>query len=325
MRALVLLVPALVSLHGQDGVSFEKLHHDFGKISADRRASYRFKVFNRGKVPVQIKQVVPSCGCTSTVAGQWYIKPGESTELEIAFDPKGFRGVVHKSVQVIGEVLGTETMPFNQTLTFQAEVIRDIVPSTSTLFFNEVPRTGTRKSTFTLASGNGQAVKVKRVEIPGAPFLSANVRPNGLDAVIEVNFEGKAVPPGKTSGVETLTAQIENNPQNPYVRTSIQWDLKARIHAAPERVAWVDTAGKELRANLVLTHADAKPFRVLSAQCTSPLLRVEGLGAPAAAKHELKVVLGADNRGGVLNEWITFQTDDPDQPELKLRVSAVLR
>jgi len=324
MRSLVLLVPAILSLQGQDTIAFDKTHHDFGKISADRKVSHRFKVFNRGQAPLQIKQVVPSCGCTSSVSGQWYLKPGESTDLEIAFDPKGFRGSIHKSVQVTGEVVTTPPTPFTQTLTFQAEVIREIIPSTTTLFFQDVPRTGSKKVQLILASGDGQAVRVTKVEVPGAPFLSTSVHQNGLDAVVDVTFEGKTVPPGKTSGVETLTAQT-SNPRVPYVRTSIQWELKARIHASPERIAWVETAGKELRANLTLTQADGKPFRVLGAECTSPLLRVEGAGGAGAPKHELKVVLGANNRGGTLNEWITLKTDDADQPEVKLRVSAVLR
>ena len=80
-------------------------------------------------------------------------------------------------------------------------MVREIVPSTSTLFFNEVPRTGSRKATLTLASGNGQAVKVTRVDVPGAPFLATSIRQNGLDAVIDVAFDGKAVPLGRTNGV----------------------------------------------------------------------------------------------------------------------------
>lgn len=323
MRSLVLLVPALLSLHGQDTVVFDKTHHDFGRISADRRVTHQFRVFNRGNAPIQIKQVIPSCGCTSTVSGQWYLKPGESTNLEIAFDPHGFRGAVHKSVQVVGEVASNPPASFSHSLTFQAEVVQEIVPSTSTLFFSDVPRTGSRKATLTLASGNGQAVKVERVEIPGAPYLSSSVRSNGKDAMIDVTLVGKAVPQGKTSGVDTMTVQTGNS-RVPYVRTRIQWDLKARILAKPERIAWVDKAGKELRTNLILSHADGKAFRVTNVQCTSSHLRVEGTGGAAAAKHELQVLLDAKSRG-IVNEWITLQTDEPDQPELKLRVSAVLR
>lgn len=322
MRILALLVPALMSLHGQD-ITFDKTHHDFGRISPDRRVTHQFKVTNRGKEPVQIKQVIPSCGCTSTVSGQWYLKPGESTNLEVAFDPHGFRGTVHKSVQVLGEVASNPPVGFSHTLSFQANVVQEIVPSTSTLFFNEVPRTGSRKATLTLSPGNGQPVKVTRVEIPGAPYLSASVRPNGREAVIDVTFNGRAVPQGKTNGVDTMTVQTTSS-RVPYVRTSIQWDLKARIQPKPERIAWVDHAGKELRSNLVLTHADGKAFRVTNAQCTSSHIRVEGVGAAAAPKQELHVVMDAKSRG-VINEWITLQTDEPDQPELKLRVSAVLR
>ena len=45
----------------------------------------------------------------------------------------------------------------------------------------------------------------------------------------------------------------------------------------------------------------------------------------AAARHDLQVVLSDKARAGLYTEKITLTLDDPDQPELDLRVSADLR
>ena len=325
MRILAfLLLPALFALQAQDTMLFQAPHHDFGRITHERLATHRFKAHNQTKFPVQIKQVLPSCGCTSTVAGQWYLKPDESTELEVSFDPKGFIGAVHKSVHVIGEIASDPPTPFSQVLSFEAQVQRGVMPSTSTLFFQGMSRTATRKATLILASGDNQPVKVTRMEIPGAPYLSTSMRQDGMSVEVTVTFDGKRVPIGHNNGVNTLAIQT-THPQTPYVYTNIQWDLRARINTTPERLAWVDNAGKELSAKLTLNHADNRPFRVLKGTCTSPHIKVEGLNDTAAVAHELRVVLAPSARSGVMNEWLTLETDDPEQPELKLRVTAVLR
>jgi len=55
------------------------------------------------------------------------------------------------------------------------------------------------------------------------------------------------------------------------------------------------------------------------------LIQVEGIGKPAAVRQELTVTLGAKARAGNYNEHILFTLDDTDQPEIDVRLSAVLR
>ncbi len=301
-------------------LSFAKLHHNFGRISADRKVSYRFKATNTGGAPLQIKQVVPSCGCTYTLVGQWYLKPGESTEIEATFNPAGMRGMVRKSMQVISED------PVNPatTLSFEAEVIQEIMPSTTALFFDDVLRNAPRKATLRLESGNGQPVQVLDAKAPGALYLSASFRSEGKDVVVEVALDGRKIPASHSSGVDVLTIRT-NSERMPLIPINVQWALRPSVTASPARLAWVESAGKELRATLTLKHADGKPFRVLSAKPTHPLLRVEGIGRAAAVQQELTVFLGAKAQVGSYNERVVLTLDDPDQPEMEIRVSAVLR
>ena len=68
-------------------IAIEQPHFDFGRIYADTKAVHRFKVANKGAAPLNISRLIPSCGCTSTVIGQWTLDPGESTEVEATFNP----------------------------------------------------------------------------------------------------------------------------------------------------------------------------------------------------------------------------------------------
>ena len=322
MRRIVPIVLCSVCLAQaqQPVLKFAKLHHDFGRISADRKVSYRFKATNAGTAPLQIKQVVPSCGCTYTVVGQWYLKAGESTEIEATFNPAGMRGAVRKSMQVVSD----DPVNSSITLSFEAEVIQEIMPSTTALFFDEVARTAPRKATLRLESGNGQPVQVIDAKAPGAPYLWATFHSEGKAVVVEILMDGRKVPANRLSGVDVVTIRTRSE-RMPIIPVNVQWALRPSITATPARIAWVEKAGKELRATIALKHADGKPFRVLSAKSTHPSLRVDGYGKAASVQQELVVTLGAQARAGNYNERVVLHLDDPEQPEMEIRVSAVLR
>lgn len=322
VRPVSLCLPVLLTLVAQAQapvISFNKTHHDFGKVDADRKASYRFKATNTGKAPLQIHRTDASCGCTSTVVGKWYLPPGESTDVEVVFDPRAFRGHVRKSLQVVS----SDPVTPSATLTFEAEVVSEITPSTTALFFPDVSRLGTRKATVRLRSGNGRPVQVTETRSPGAPYLSAAVRAEGLDAIVDVTIDGRRLPPGQASGLDILTLRT-NSERVPQIPLDVQWEVKPAVTATPDRLAWVEAAGKPLSAKVVLTSPDGKPFRVMGARPSRSEIGVLGLQATAAARQELTVNFQV-SKAGMYQETLVLQLDHPEQTELRLRVSAVLR
>jgi hypothetical protein len=115
------------------------------------------------------------------------------------------------------------------------------------------------------------------------------------------------------------------NPKVPSITLTVQWEMRASVSTEPVRVAWKAPAGTELKSKVVLTQVDGKPFRILSTKTTNPLVQVQADGAnKAAATQEVEVILAAEARPGLYNEKITFALDDPDQPQLDLRVAASL-
>lgn len=321
-RLLFACAPAFVAvtlLAQAPVISFDKVHHDFGRITPDRKVAAKYRVSNTGNAQLNITQVRPSCGCTYTMLGKWSLAPGEGTEIEAMFDPKGLKGGVRKSIEVVCNDPKTPTL----SLTLEAEVVQEIMPSVESVYFHQAHKSATARSQIRYASGNGEPVQIVDVKAPGAPFLTFAYRPEGKDLVMEVTFDGRKVPAGQFRGVEQATVRF-TNPRMSQLPLNIQWDLKPSIQASPVELVFQDAAGKELRQKLSLKQADGRSFRVTGTHPTLQGMRVEGLNQKGS-NLELTVILPASLKAGRYSEVLSISTDDPDQPKLTVRVVALLK
>ena len=320
--ALLLTIPALVFAAqdpAQPAIGFDSMHFDFGKMSPDKKVSHKFKVLNKGTAVLNITGVNPSCGCTYTAPAKWSLMPGESTEIEAIFNPAGFRGPIRKSLVVISN----DPKAPSQTLTFEAEIVQEINLKSNSIFFLDVPRTKPMNSSLRLESGNGEKVEITEVKAAGAPYYRFSHRNEDKDAVLGITFDGKLVPSGQQRGADTITVR-HTNPRVPPIVLTSQWELKPAITASPDKVVWQERAGKELRAKLVLKSTTGKPFVLKFESCTNANVRVEGLSNQPAEQQEFTVVLGKGAKPGTTNDWLTLSTSDPDQPQLLVRIAAIL-
>jgi hypothetical protein len=319
LRRLLLACAAATLMAQAPIISFDKVHHDFGRIPPDRKVSAKYRVANTGNAYLNITQVRPSCGCTYTMLGKWSLAPGESTEIEATFDPRGVKGLVRKSIEVVCDDPKTPAI----TLSLEAEVVQEIMPSVESVYFHQAQKSFTTRSQIRYSSGNGEPVQIVDVKAPGAPFLTFAYRPEGKDLVLEVAFDGHKVPAGQLRGVETATVRF-TNPRVSQLPLNIQWDLKPSIQPSPVELVFQDTVGKELRQRLTLKQVDGRPFRVTGVRPSLQGMRVEGLDQKAA-HVELTVILPANLQAGHYSEILALSTDDPDQPGLTIRVVALLK
>ncbi|MBL6444796.1 DUF1573 domain-containing protein [Fulvivirga sp. 29W222] len=74
--------------------------HDFGKIGDDKSISTKFTLTNTGHTPLEIRQTKSNCTCATAKLKRDKLKPGESTELEVTFNPQGRRGNQQKSITI---------------------------------------------------------------------------------------------------------------------------------------------------------------------------------------------------------------------------------
>lgn len=81
-------------------IVFEATDFDFGKVDSGVLIKHDFLFTNTGNQVLELSEVRPSCGCTST--GDWdkKVDPGKTGKIHIEFNTMGYGGQVHKTIFV---------------------------------------------------------------------------------------------------------------------------------------------------------------------------------------------------------------------------------
>jgi hypothetical protein len=79
----------------------DKTTFNFGTINQKSKVNHEYRVTNSGKTDLIIRKVSASCGCTVVKPEQNVIKPGESTTLQVSFNPEGKSGDQNYAITVI--------------------------------------------------------------------------------------------------------------------------------------------------------------------------------------------------------------------------------
>jgi hypothetical protein len=82
-------------------IQFAEKEFDFGKLNSGDVVKHSFRFTNIGTAMLEIKEVRPSCGCTT--AGVWdkQVEPGGIGSIPLQFNSTGFGGAVAKVATVI--------------------------------------------------------------------------------------------------------------------------------------------------------------------------------------------------------------------------------
>jgi hypothetical protein len=77
--------------------------HDFGTVSQGTTLVHQFKIGNTGAEVLQISEVKPACGCTTT--GEWphTLAPGASGLIPVQLDTTHFIGPVTKTISIFSD------------------------------------------------------------------------------------------------------------------------------------------------------------------------------------------------------------------------------
>lgn len=102
-----IVVTSLSSVFAQDKkeeqkpeIAFEKTVHDFGTIWDGVAKEYSFEFTNKGKVPLILSNVQPSCGCTAPAWPREPIMPGQKAKIVVVYSPGGYRNAFSKTITV---------------------------------------------------------------------------------------------------------------------------------------------------------------------------------------------------------------------------------
>ena len=120
LALIFLFAGVYISAQTRDAnISFEKDVHDFGKINeADGTVKVNFSFTNTGSVPLMIKQVHASCGCTSPGWSKEPVLPGKKGFVSATYNPKNRPGPFSKTITVVSNATTA-----NKVLSIRGDVI----------------------------------------------------------------------------------------------------------------------------------------------------------------------------------------------------------
>jgi hypothetical protein len=73
---------------------------DFGSIKKGQIVKHDFQIKNNLPGKLTINDVTTSCGCTASAARKKILAPGESTQITVEFNSKGYNGQTSQFVYV---------------------------------------------------------------------------------------------------------------------------------------------------------------------------------------------------------------------------------
>ncbi len=99
-------------------IMFEKVIHDFGVISKREAVTTQFVFANNGKKDLHIRKIALNCSCAKAYSDSDVIKPGQSSNITVTFDPSTRGGFEQKVITVFSN----DPVGKTQKLTIKATV-----------------------------------------------------------------------------------------------------------------------------------------------------------------------------------------------------------
>lgn len=93
---------------------------DFGRVREGQIVKHAFSLKNESDKTLTIKDLHTSCGCTASEIKKKALGPGESTEILVSFDSKGYSGEVKQFIYVNTDDIDNPVIRF----IIKAEVVK---------------------------------------------------------------------------------------------------------------------------------------------------------------------------------------------------------
>ena len=219
---IFLLLPGLL-LFSKATIKFKTTTIDFGEIDSGKTVDLKFDFENTGDTLLKIKNVIPSCGCTSSSLEKKEFKPGEKGVIPAKFNSTGYNGKVIKTINVLTDDPENADVILRITGNIR---LRDypqgeIKPDAISFGRVKIGKTQSRK----VILANSGTMDLKVIEISCAPEISVAMR-------------AKSVAPGKAIDVEISFG--------PFLREQISTLVKIRTNdtRSPYLFVRVDAEGE---------------------------------------------------------------------------------
>jgi len=336
-------------------ISVDNITYDFKVIEEmGGLAHHSFMIKNTGNAPLVINRVTASCGCTRPTWPQHPIAPNETTEVKVAYDPRGRVGEFHKTINVYsnaqnnylvlnikGEVVAEPKTP----PTVYSYNVGNLLLNENKVSFGTVSTSSILKEVIKYKNSGEQQVHITLENTPAYLSVSINkpLPAAGEEGEISLLLNAKGVnAKGRIYGVIPVKVSAEgktNTKEIPFAANIIDdfSDVSpefisnaAIIKVSTESINFgkLTEKGNPLsggRASETITIANTgkSPLKIYSISSDNKAIKVSGKkDVKPNSKAKYKISLLGKEVTGKLETEVIIVCNDPQNPVRVIKVTA---
>jgi len=308
-------------------IVFPETSFDFGTIFDDEPQSHSFTFTNEGDGVLIIRDVHPSCKCTVGELKKRSYSPGESSTIDVGFNPASKSGPQRQTVKISSNDPEKPTLE----LVITAVVKPRIIVTPKYLDFGKLER-GESKSVSLKIAGRGDDFTISNLlttretfsaEVVGDEFVDYNG-----DKLRE--YEVKVTVSDKLP-VGTSQARLDletSDPRRPDVSVNLVARVSGVLSISPQRVLLRNLqAGQAFSTQVSVTHKEHKPFAVSNVELdgvSGGELKV-GVTPTDDSTYRVTVAGVPDEDERFVRGEIVVHTDVPGEEEVRIRFYGTIR
>lgn len=296
----------------------EQPNHEFGRTPAGRDIRCEFVVENTGKSNLEILEIKPACGCTTSGGYDKVIPPGGRTKILIHVATKSLRGKIDKTVEIVTNA----PKPAHAVLLHvRGEVWLAIEATPNTVGFGrlssqEAAKAGLIQKTIIVNHAPVPA-KLKIRETGSAAF-------EGTIGELEPGrkFElAIALKPPLAGGVTAASLQIDTGlDEQPLLEVPVNVYVTADVEVFPSRLAVPFLRKSDLERRFTVVNNSATPMSLSDLKTSNPALQVRMEEAKPGSTFVVLVKIPRTYKATTTGDTISFKTNLPTSPSVSVPI-----
>lgn len=339
-------------------LTFDSEVYDFGEVKyGSKKITANFFFTNTGSKDFTIKEIRPSCNCTSIKYTKGVIKPGQKGVVTALYDPTGhtgevdkaiyiegdFKNAVFKTIHIVGHIIHpmTNKKPekYMQYYAGQLGYLRIVENHVS---FGLMHHRENRLKTFHIVNDGEQAYSFEKV-ISKPKYLEYSISKKTIEpgdtAEVRMVLLGRKVPDLGYFGdhFQFLTDDAFYSTKDLGISVEMIQDFshlsKKELRKAPVLVYDKTTAelgtmkeGTKKAATFTIYNKGKTPLKItkVKTHCSCTVLGDYDTVIPKKGKTELRITFDSVFKNGSQTKVVTVYTNDPKNPQTKLTLHATV-
>lgn len=316
---------------------------EFGDVDDSKTISKMVTITNTGDEVLEIGNITVTCGCTASEVEQSQLQPGESTQLEVRFNPNRRTGEQHGKRVTID----SNDPRGASTVTLKAFVIPRVVAEPAAALFGQVIQ-GDSGTTQIKVMGMNEDFKVTGASIDredsfGIRILETKIVEREHPKTGEIMMVGEStieVSMSEAARIGRLDGQIRletTEPSNPVLTLRAMANVAGDINSIPGRISLSAlTPGQEFEKTVKVVSGKGTPFKINKARFVTTTMSDEDRDTieitykplPEDSEevgYELTVKGKATDTMRIIQGSVVMLTDAPGQRIVRTQVSGVVR